>query len=948
MASRFFARLLLNSVLCAAGILGFCATTASAQVSSRITAPIASTSTIPIAHSIHPRAMLSNDLGPKAENTMLHGMSIRFNMTDAQQAALDQLLNDLQNPSSPRFQQWLTPAQYAAQFGMSAADLAKVSAWLTSRGFTVTGVANGGSFITFDGTVGQVQRAFATSIHTLSANGETHFANMTEVSLPSAFAGSVAAVTGLHDFRLKPRVQASVVRPLFTSSVSGSHFIAPGDLYTIYNMGSLMNSYTGAGMTVAVTGQVDINAADVSAFRSASGLSTTNLPVIVHAGSDPGPVRTCTNCSPSVDDLDESSLDVEWAGAMAPSATIDFVVGVDVFNNSMTYAIDNNVAPIVTTSYGLCEAGDGSSGLLSLNALFKQANAQGQTILAAAGDQGATDCDAGPVATTGLSADFPASSPYVTGMGGTQLNEGNATGATSYWSATNGTLGQGSALSYIPETVWDNEPLGSYGGTGGGASAFFTKPVWQIGTGVPADGSRDVPDIALTAANGHDPLLYCVSVAAGTSCGSGFRVSSTNDTLTVAGGTSFDSQIFGGMLALIEQKIGHRVGNANPTLYALANNPSYYTPGATILTSPNVVFNDVTTGNNSEPCTAGTPNCGNGGLIGYSAGAGYDRATGWGSVNLTNLANAWSLVTPLGVGTLGANNSVTTLTASPSNITAGATVTLTATVSGSAGSPTGTVQFFANGVAIGGPVTLSGNTAMYSWVTGCSALGQQVLTASYSGDVNYQGSKGPALQTFGGTTQPVEVQVTGSNCPDFSLSASTTSVSVAAGGTIPAVTITAVPSGGFTGTVNFSAVLTSTSTGYAPTFTFSPASASITSGPVTTSLSLSGITAELRMPRQPARGESPWYLAGSGATVASLLLLVVPRRRKLGGLLLVFLAVALVGGATGCGSSQSGPPTTTTSTNVYAGTYVVTVTGTYTSPSNQVTQHTVAITYNIQ
>ncbi len=207
MASRFFARLLLNSVLCAAGILGFGATTASAQVSSRITAPIASTSTIPIAHSIHPRAMLGNDLGPKAEDTMLHGMSIRFNMTDAQQAALDQLLNDLQNPSSPRFQQWLTPAQYAAQFGMSAADLAKVSAWLTSRGFTVTGVANGGSFITFDGTVGQVQRAFATSIHTLSANGETHFANMTEVSLPSAFAGSVAAVTGLHDFRLKPRVQ---------------------------------------------------------------------------------------------------------------------------------------------------------------------------------------------------------------------------------------------------------------------------------------------------------------------------------------------------------------------------------------------------------------------------------------------------------------------------------------------------------------------------------------------------------------------------------------------------------------------------------------------------------------------------------------------------------------------------------------------------------------------
>ncbi len=304
-----------------------------------------------------------------------------------------------------------------------------------------------------------------------------------------------------------------------------------------------------------------------------------------------------------------------------------------------------------------------------------------------------------------------------------------------------------------------------------------------------------MPDIALTAANGHDPLLLLRQCSGGDSCGSGFRVSQTDDTLTVAGGTSFDSQIFGGMLALIEQKIGHRVGNANPTIYALANNPSYYTPGATILTSPNVVFNDVTTGNNSEPCTAGTPNCGNGGVIGYSAGAGYDLRDRLGQRQCHQSCECMDLVTPLGSWIRWErNNSVTTLTASPSNVAAGATVTLTATVTGSAGTPTGTVQFFANGVAIGGPVTLSGNTATYSWVTSCSALGQQVLTASYSGDANYQGSKGPALQTFGGTTQPVEVQVTGSNCPDFSLSASTASVAVAAGGTIPAVTITATPS----------------------------------------------------------------------------------------------------------------------------------------------------------
>ncbi|HEV2619205.1 MAG TPA: protease pro-enzyme activation domain-containing protein, partial [Acidobacteriaceae bacterium] len=371
MARNCFARFVLHATLCVAGIAGLGITAASAQTRSRISQPITDSNVVAIVHSVHPLAKSGSDLGPAAEDTPLRGMSIRFNMTDAQQAALDQLLSDQQNPSSPRYLQWLTPAQYAAQFGMPAADLAKVSAWLKAHGFTVTGVANGGTFITFDGTVGQVQRAFATSIHTLSVNGETHFANLTEVSVPGAFAGSVATVTGLHDFRLKPNVRASVVNPSFTSSFTGSHFIAPSDLYTIYGMNTLLSSYQGNGITIAVTGQVDINALDVSTFRSAAGLSA-NAPVIVDAGTDPGPARCTSNCSPNQGDLVESSIDVEWSGAMAPSATIDFVTGVDIFNNSLTYAIDNNVAPIVTTSYGGCEAGQGTAEMLSLNSLFKQ------------------------------------------------------------------------------------------------------------------------------------------------------------------------------------------------------------------------------------------------------------------------------------------------------------------------------------------------------------------------------------------------------------------------------------------------------------------------------------------------------------------------------------------------------------------------------------------------
>jgi hypothetical protein len=633
----------------------------------------------------------------------------------------------------------------------------------------------------------------------------------------------------------------------------------------------------------------------------------------------------------------------------------------------MTFAIDNNVAPIIMSSYGACEAGWGTTEINLMNGLFKQANAQGQTILAASADFGATDCDTGPSATEGLAVDFPASSPYATGMGGTQPNEGSG----SYWSGTNGTTG-GSALSYIPEVAWNDASQGAFGGGGGGTSNYFSKPAWQVGT--PADGARDLPDLSLNATDNptHDSFLYCVNVAAGYSCGSGFRVSASNNSLAAAGGTSFDSQIFGGMLALVEQKLGSRLGNINPTIYALGNS-KYYAPGYNTLTAPAVTnvpiaFNDVTGGGNQMACTSGSINCGNGGTIGYSAVNGYDLATGWGSVNLTNLANDWSLVTPLGVGSLGTNLSSTSLTASPTSAAVGATVTLTATVTGSASTPTGTVTFTANNAALGSPVAVTATngttgTATYSWVTACSNLGQQVMNAYYSGDGNYQGSVGPVLTANGSSNvAPVQVQVTSGTCPDFSLAPSTgtgitvsgsnATVAVAVGGTIPAVTISATPTNNFTGTVAFSAVVTS-STGYIPTVTFSQPTVQISSSsPVTTTITLSGIVADLVMPAAPGKSDSrkaPWYAAGSGMTLASLLLIILPRRRRLGGLLLVVLAIALIGGATGCGgSSQAGPPSSgSSSTNVYAGTYSVTVDGKYTSSSGQISQHVSTITYSI-
>jgi subtilase family serine protease len=989
------------------------------SIPNRITAAVSSSRMVEIPGSVHLRALQATDLGPAPGDTRLNGMSLRFTPSVAQQAALDQLLVDLQDPASPRYHQWLTPQQYAAQFGLSSADLAKVTAWLASRGFSVTGVAQGGGFVTFDGSVAQAQTAFSTSIHSLSVNGEKHFANVTSISVPSAFAGVIGAVTGLHDFRPRPHLHTSVVNPQFTSSLSGNHYLTPGDIYTIYDVNPLLassvyaagtGSLTGAGITIAVTGQVDLYNtgttttpiyADVIAFRGAAGLSTTNLPTTVHEGTDPGQASNCSastssNCpSPNLDDLGESSIDVEWSGAMAPSASILFVNAANVLpggigEDAMTQVIDQDLAPIITTSYGACEAGWGSSFLNPTNQLFKEANAQGQTILAAAGDDGATDCDAGPSATEGLAVDFPASSPYVTGMGGTQFNgdaeptgSGTTWGATQYWKGTSGSDVISSALSYIPEAAWNDASAGYFGGGGGGASSFFPKPAWQVETGasgmttlVSTDASRDVPDLALDASDVHDDLLFCVSG----SCSDGFRIASGTyaGDLNSAGGTSFDSQIFGGMLALIEQKTGapaKGLGNINPTLYALGNNAAYYNAASSS------VFHDVTSGGNAMQCTAGSSGCPTGGSIGYSAGTGYDLATGWGSVDLNNLANDWNLVTPLGLGSLGANLTATSLaasttTSSATNVTVTPTATVTVTLSSTVVSltpnftpgPTGTVQFLANNLALGSPIPLVNDLASTTFVASCSTLGQQSMTAVYSGDSNYQGSIGPALTTGGTALTQLIVTVTGSACASFSLSPASTVFSVASGGSIPSVAISVVPANGLTGTVTFSGTTASTS-GYIPTLSFSPTSVAISSASsVSTTLSLSGITASLRLPNAPGKlgsgvmlaqqapaSNHPWSAAGSGVTLACLLLLVLPRKRRLGGLLLLAFSVALIAGVSGCGSSQSSPPTnptnptnpTTPTTNPYAGTYTVTVVGTY-SGSVTLPPQTVILTYNIQ
>jgi hypothetical protein len=578
-----------------------------ARVQDRITQRIDDGRQAVLRGSVHPLAQPQYDRGRLSPATVLSRMVMTFSRTPAQQADLENLLREQQDPSSPSYHQWLTPEQYAGRFGLSESDLAQVTDWLQSQGFTVVETARGRTYVAFQGSVGRIDSALHTEIHRYLVHGEEHFANSAEPALPAALAGVVQGFRGLHDFRPHPR--GIIVRPQFTSYISGAHRLAPDDFATIYNLKPLYSmGIDGTGQKIAVVGQSDIILSDIQTFRSVSGLpANTPQVILVPGSSDPGVVSG---------DVDEASLDLEWSGAVARNSSLIYVNSGNVFDSEL-YAIDQNLAPVLSISYGDCERNFTGADLNSLVTGAQQANAQGMTIVGAAGDDGAADCESlnATIATHGLAVDFPASMPYVTGIGGTTMNDGTST----YWTSANN-IYNGSALSYIPEIVWND--AGVQGASGGGASVNFLKPSWQTGAGVPNDNARDVPDVALAASPSQPGYLICSQG----SCVNGYRAA--DDTLNFIGGTSAGAPTFAGMVALINQVAGLAQGNVNPRLYQLAAISSD-------------AFHDITSGDNKVTCRAGTLNCPSGGQIGYTAGAGYDQATGVGSPNAYNLVMQW-------------------------------------------------------------------------------------------------------------------------------------------------------------------------------------------------------------------------------------------------------------------------------------------------------------------
>lgn len=718
----------------------------------RITSIIDDRRTVRLTGNRHPLARAEFDAGATSPDYKMERMILVLQPDRAQQEALETLIAAQLDPSSTEYHHWLTPETFALRFGVTQDDLGRVTEWLAGHGFEIEAVPGGRQSIIFSGTGAQVSDAFHTAIHRYNVGGALHHANATDPEIPEALADVVAGTVTLHDFPRAPmHIRFETASPEYTSGAA--HYLAPADFATIYDVAALYSSgMDGTGQTIAIVGRTNISLSDAQTFRSTFGLPTNN-PLVVLNGPNPGIV--------SSGEVGEADLDVQWSGAVAPKAIVKFVVsastsstdGVDL---SAQYIVSNNLAPVMSTSFGSCEAGMGTAERSFFNNLWQQAAAQGITALISSGDSGAAGCDAASAAraTGGPAVNGLCSSPYSVCVGGTEFNE--AGNNSLYWSTTNKATTLASALSYIPEVAWDESAANGGSGlwaTGGGASAYYTKPAWQTGPGVPSDNKRDVPDVSLAAA-GHDGYLVDIQ-------GSFYIVS----------GTSAASPSFAGLMALVNQKTGARQGNANTTFYSLASAAA--TGGAP-------VFHATTGGNNSVP-----------GLTGFTAGPHYNQATGLGSPDAFLLVNHWNDVHAPAAGF---SLAVTPGTLSIARGSKG-TVTATTTVSGGFSAA---VQFTAT--------TPSGITASFTPSTiAPPGSGSSVLTLT-AGSTVAAGSYSITISGTSGTTvhsSTVSLTVT-APAPSFTLSAAPTSLSLAPGASASAQ-ITSSPINGFKGSVTLSA-----------------------------------------------------------------------------------------------------------------------------------------------
>jgi pseudomonalisin len=632
-------------------------------------------------------------------------VSVILSRDAAAQAAFDELLANQQNPDSPLYHQWLTPQQVGQLYGPTADDLAAVSSWLTSQGLKVDAIAPSGVIVHASGPIAVVGNAFHTSFGMFAVAGRAQLSATSEPFIPAALGSVIRSVHGLTETQYEPQSRFSVrVLPAAGKQPQvdlggGVYAILPNDFAVIYDIASVYSegnqgaTIGSKAQRIAIIGKSRIVASDISNYETLAGLPSVQ-PTVVLAGADPG-VAT----GASIGYASEATLDVDRVIGTAPGAQPDLVISADTSTEdgvdiAMAYNIDTLRDPIMTISFGSCEAQNGASETDYLNSQFQTAASEGISTFVSADDSGVAGCDTPFAAVSATetpqiaSINVLCSSGYVTCVGGTEFND--ASDPEVYWSSTNANNGYESALSYIPEGAWNESTTVSSGGAtvyqvaagGGGVSAYIAKPSWQTGVGVPGDGFRDVPDVSFTAAD-HDGYLGCFAAGEG-SCES----TSSGTEITVFSGTSAAAPGMAGIAALLNTKLGAAQGNLNPTIYKLA-------------ASTPVAFHDATVATSGvSGCVAATPSmCNNstpgessltGGLAGYLVTTGYDQATGLGSLDVANFIAAASGGSTGGSGatgsfTLAANPSTVSVTP-VANTTSTSTWTLTGTsVSGFVG-----------------------------------------------------------------------------------------------------------------------------------------------------------------------------------------------------------------------------------------------------------------------
>jgi subtilase family serine protease len=616
-----------------------------------------------LAGNTRPEANVANDQGAVEGSMPMQHMLLQLKRTPEREAALTQLIDDLHNPQSESFHQWLTPQQFAAHYGVASEDSATVTRWLQSQGLTVNGVTPSGMLIDFSGTAAQVAQAFHTEIHHYLVDGVSHIAP------------AVAGVVSLHDFRPKGQL---VPRPkpgyTYTTTNGTFHALVAGDIATIYNLKPLFDAgYTGKGQTIMVVEDTYLyTTSDWAVFRDTFGLKkylSGSLTQVSPSGGIP-----CTNPGfqgkkkdPGYGDDGEAAIDVEWATAAAPNAAIVLAACEDTTTTfggliALVNTLGGSNGPlpsVVSISYGEAEAVNGESANLTYYFAYQQAAAEGVSVFVSSGDEDAMSADDGNVAKHGIGISGFTSTPYNVSVGGLDFGY-TALGVdpSIYWSATNSSTFS-SARSYIQEIPWNgscastllaayyggttpavfcnssevtdttnplNYFLNAFGGSGGpsgcalgipavagvvsGSCVGYPKPQWQSGLfGNPNDGVRDIPDVSLFASNGIFDAYYVVcwsnpdpNVGGGSSC------TGAPSTWAGFGGTSVSSPIMAAIQALVDQKTKSRWGNPNTVYYALAKS-EYGKKGSAACNSTtvaktgnNCIFYDVTQGDIDGAC----------------------------------------------------------------------------------------------------------------------------------------------------------------------------------------------------------------------------------------------------------------------------------------------------------------------------------------------------------